>query len=72
MDIGAALRDRRRSLSLTQHELADLSGVSSRFIRELEHGKPTVQLDSVLAVAATLGLELTLTRREPSAVTADD
>ncbi len=71
MDIGPALRDRRRQLGLTQRELAELSGASLRFIRDLEHGKPTVQLASVRSVASTLGLELTLAVREPSSGAAD-
>lgn len=49
---------RRKELRLTQQELADLAGVSPRFIHELENGKPTVRLDRLLAVANTLGLEL--------------
>lgn len=49
---------RRKELHLTQQELADLAGVSVRFIHELENGKSTVRLDRLLAVANTLGLEL--------------
>jgi y4mF family transcriptional regulator len=56
--LAAALRNRRRELGLTQEELAELAGVSTRFMHDLENAKPTVQLDRVLAVAETLGLEL--------------
>ncbi|HRQ10769.1 MAG TPA: helix-turn-helix transcriptional regulator [Trueperaceae bacterium] len=51
-------RARRKALRLTQQDLADLAGVSPRFIHDLESGKPTVQLDRLLAVATALGLEL--------------
>lgn len=61
----ATLRTRRKELRLTQRELADLAGVSVRFIHDLENGKPTVQLDRVLAVANTLGLELEWQLRRP-------
>jgi len=51
------LRTRRKELNLTQRELADLAGVSPRFIHELENGKATLRLDRLLAVADALGLE---------------
>lgn len=41
--LGRDIRDRRRSLGLRQRDLADLAGTSERFIRELEHGKPSVR-----------------------------
>jgi len=58
--LGQALRSRRKSLGLTQQELARLSGCGLAFLYELETGKPTVRLDKVLAVLAVLGLELSL------------
>lgn len=54
-----ALRLRRKELRLSQQDLADLAEVSVRFIHDMENGKPTVQLDRVMAVAGTLGLVLT-------------
>jgi y4mF family transcriptional regulator len=56
--LASELRRRRRELGLTQEELAELAGVSTRFLHDLENAKPSVQLDRVLAVAETLGLEL--------------
>ena len=56
--LGRDIRDRRRSLGLRQRDLADLAGTAERFIRELEHGKPSVRLDKVVAVLAALGLDL--------------
>lgn len=52
------VKARRRALKLGQEELADLSGTSVRFIRELEHGKATVRVDKLRAVLDALGLEL--------------
>lgn len=54
----AEVRSRRTSLGLTQRDLADMAGVSERFVRFVEQAKPSVQLDSLLAVLNTLGLEL--------------
>jgi HTH-type transcriptional regulator/antitoxin HipB len=58
--LGEALRDRRRQLGLNQRQLGRLAGVGVAFLYELEHGKPTVRLDKVLAVLEVLGLELCL------------
>lgn len=58
MDLGATVQERRKDLRLTQQQLADLSGTSERFVRALERGKPTVQLNHVVAVLDALGLEL--------------
>ncbi|MFH5878991.1 helix-turn-helix transcriptional regulator [Arthrobacter sp. NA-172] len=58
--LGNNVRARRASLSLSQSDLADLAGVSERFVRFVEQGKATVQLEPLLAVLSTLGLELTV------------
>jgi HTH-type transcriptional regulator / antitoxin HipB len=63
-DITRTIRERRRSLGLTQDELADLAGCSPRFIRALEAGKKSVQLDKLLQVLEVLGLELRTVPRE--------
>jgi y4mF family transcriptional regulator len=61
--LAAQMRSRRTSLGLTQRDLADMAGVSERFVRFVEQGKPSVQLDSLLAVLDTLGLELHVAAR---------
>lgn len=65
-EIGADVRSRRRELGLGQQELADLSGTSARWIRSLEHGKPTVRLDKLAAVLEALGLQLRAELRRPA------
>jgi len=64
--LGSALRARRKQLRLTQLDLAELSGVSVRFVRDLERGKPTVQLALVMTITRTLGgrLGVSLPERE--------
>ena len=47
-------------LDLRQEDLADLAGVSLRFVQALEAGKAMVQLDRVEAVLVVLGLCLTV------------
>lgn len=61
--LALAVRERRRDLGLSQEDLADLAGCSSRFLRTLEQGKASVRLDKVLAVLDALGLECALLRR---------
>jgi y4mF family transcriptional regulator len=56
--LATVVRQRRKQLGLRQEDLADLAGVSLRFVQALEGGKPSVQLDHVRAVLDTLGLRL--------------
>lgn len=51
------LREERKSQNLSQTQLAQLAQVSLNFLSQLETGKTTVQLDKVLQVMDTLGLE---------------
>lgn len=65
-DLGTQIRARRRALRLTQQDLSELSGVSVRFLRDLEQGKPTVRLDATMAALDALGLEMKLVLRTPT------
>lgn len=49
------VKAKRKSLGLTQHELADRAGLGLRFIRDLEQGKKTLRLDKVNQVMALFG-----------------
>jgi y4mF family transcriptional regulator len=59
--IGKLIRETRKSLNLTQRDLALTSGTGLRFIIDLEKGKPTCQIAKVLIVLHTLGIRLTFT-----------
>ena len=52
-----AQRERERQ-GLRQDELALVAGVSTRVVHQVENGKPTSRLDSVVAVLSALGLSL--------------
>jgi y4mF family transcriptional regulator len=65
-EISRQVKLRRKSLRLTQDELADLAGCSQRFVRSLEAGKQSVRMDKVLAVLHALGLDLSATLRKPA------
>lgn len=49
------IKERRKTLGLSQIELADRAGVGIRFIRELEQGKQSLRLDKVNQVLALFG-----------------
>ena len=69
-ELAVEARARRGALRLSQRELAELAGVSERFVRFVEQGKRTVQLDSLLALLDTLGLELQVQTRTSAAARA--
>jgi HTH-type transcriptional regulator / antitoxin HipB len=56
--LGKLVRTQRKALKLTQVQAAGLCGVGERFLRELEKGKPTVELGRVLRVLIGLGIQL--------------
>jgi len=56
-DFGKLIRATRRNAKLTQEQLAAASGTGERFIRELEKGKATCQLEKALFVAQMLGVK---------------
>ncbi len=52
------LKEKRKSLNLTQPELALKAGVGLRFIRECEQGKNTLRMDKVNQVLMLFGKKL--------------
>ncbi|RZK73450.1 MAG: transcriptional regulator [Pedobacter sp.] len=63
--IAAFIKNSRKKHGLTQEELAFKAGVGLRFLRELERGKTTVQLDKVNVVLNMFGKELGITDKQP-------
>lgn len=53
--LGDVLRAARKQLGLTQPQLALAAGVGVRFIVDLEAGKPTARLETVMRVIEALG-----------------
>ena len=53
--LGRVALNARKQLGLTQPQLALAAGVGVRFIVELEAGKPTVRLETLLKVLHALG-----------------
>lgn len=64
---GLLIRTERKAQKLTQEQLAGLTGVGVRFVRELEAGKESCQIGLALQVAASLGLVVSLASRREDA-----
>lgn len=62
-DFGTLVRSHRLKQGITQADLASISGVGTRFISDLENGKPTIALGKALQVAYALGLEIQMAPR---------
>jgi HTH-type transcriptional regulator / antitoxin HipB len=56
IQFGKTIRQARKAAGLTQADVAALCTVSVPFLSHLEGGKPTVQLNKALHVAAQLGI----------------
>ncbi|MFZ4615170.1 MAG: helix-turn-helix transcriptional regulator [Rectinemataceae bacterium] len=57
-EIGTLIRERRKSLGYTQAQLAALGGTGTRFVSDLENGKPTIELGKTLMIASSLGIDV--------------
>jgi y4mF family transcriptional regulator len=62
--ISEFVKRKRKSVKLTQEELAQKAGVGLRFLRELEQGKTTLRLDKVNQVLDMFGSETGVVRKE--------
>jgi len=62
--IAAFVREKRKSIKLSQEELAFKAGVGLRFLRELERGKTTLRLDKVNQVLELFGKQVGITDLE--------
>lgn len=52
------IKERRAMLKLTQAQLAELSGVGLRTLKQLEAGKANPTFDTLAEIADVLGMEL--------------
>ena len=55
-ELGKSVARVRKQQGATQVQLAQMSNVGVRFVRDLEDGKPTVQMNKVLKVLSVLGI----------------
>ncbi|HKB87347.1 MAG TPA: helix-turn-helix transcriptional regulator [Ignavibacteriaceae bacterium] len=61
--LASIVKEKRKKLGFTQEELAKRAGVGLRFIRDLEQGKDSLQLNKVDQVLNLFGLEMNPVRK---------
>lgn len=61
--LGTQIRTRRSELGIRQADLAELAGVSTHTLSNIESGKGNPQWDTVMVILEVLGLDVTLMPR---------
>ena len=63
-DLGALVRQTRKQSKLKQAEAAAMCGVGTRFLSDLENGKPSLHLGKMLQVMKAFGLLVMVKKKE--------
>ncbi|MBT2500097.1 helix-turn-helix transcriptional regulator [Agromyces sp. ISL-38] len=66
-ELGAAVRERREALGLSQQAIAERAGVTREWVVRFEGGKASVRLDRVFDVLTVLDLSVELNPRHGDA-----
>jgi len=64
-DVGAALAALRRSVGMTQGELADRASVTRKWVSQMENGKATAQIGVLCRVLSALDARLEIAHVPP-------
>jgi HTH-type transcriptional regulator / antitoxin HipB len=59
-DLKSIVREHRRLSGLSQSELAGLAGVGKTVIFDIEHGKESIQFDTLKKVLGALNIQVVL------------
>lgn len=62
-EVGTILRQKRKSQGLTLEQVAQHSGLSMRFVSEVERGKPTAEFGKVLFLLNAVGVDFFVNTR---------
>lgn len=62
-NLGKGIEKRRKSLSVSQADLSEMSGVSLRTICAIENGRANPTIDVLSKIAEPLGLRIALLER---------
>lgn len=57
-NIGNIIKERRKTLSITQRELAALAGIGINTLTKIERGEANPSLKVIMSILNTLGLEI--------------
>jgi len=58
--IGKSIKERRKTLRVTQDQLADLAGISVNTLYKIEREQANPTLDTLTKIADTLGMKVCL------------
>ena len=64
MDLREVMKSRRKTLSITQNDLAEMAGVSLATVKDIERGKANPSMSTVLEILDVLGMEITYLVRQ--------
>lgn len=62
--IGEIIKERRKSLNITQPVLASLAGVGLNTLVAIERGNGNAKLKTIMAILDTLGLKIDVTLKD--------
>ena len=61
MKVGESIKNRRKTLRVTQSEMADLAEISVNTLYKIERGQANPTLSILEKIAAILGMEISIT-----------
>lgn len=62
--IGETIKDRRKSLNITQPTLAALAGVGLNTLVAIERGNGNAKIQTIMTILDTLGLKINITLKD--------
>ena len=65
MPLSTTLSARRKTLGISQNDLAEMSGVSLATIKNIERGKGNPSFETVKKILIVLGMEIVFKVRSP-------
>ena len=65
MSLSTTLTARRKTLGISQNDLAEMSGVSLATIKNIERGKGNPSFETVNKILTVLGMEIVFKVRNP-------
>lgn len=64
-EIGNTIKERRKLLSITQHQLAELAGVAINTLTKIERGESNPSIKVLNLILDTLGMEIIVQAKKP-------
>ena len=58
MDLAEVIKERRKTLAITQPDLAEMAGIGLATIKDIERGKGNPSIGTVSKIMAVLGMEI--------------